>query len=32
VPNFPRDVHDLAGLAAMHPHLFGGGGSGQPAT
>jgi anion-transporting ArsA/GET3 family ATPase len=23
VPNFPRDVHDLAGLAAMHPHLFG---------
>ena len=27
VPNFPRDVHDLAGLAAMHPHLFG---AGQP--
>jgi anion-transporting ArsA/GET3 family ATPase len=25
VPNFPRDVHDLAGLAAMHPHLFGSG-------
>jgi hypothetical protein len=25
VPNFPRDVHDLAGLAAMHPHLFGAG-------
>jgi anion-transporting ArsA/GET3 family ATPase len=23
VPNFPRDVHDLAGLAAMHPYLFG---------
>jgi hypothetical protein len=23
VPNFARDVHDLAGLAAMHPHLFG---------
>jgi hypothetical protein len=23
VPNFPRDVHDLASLAAMHPHLFG---------
>lgn len=23
VPNFPRDVHDLAGLAEMHPHLFG---------
>ena len=29
VPNFPRDVHDLAGLAAMHPHLFGSG-PGQP--
>ena len=29
VPNFPRDVHDLAGLAAMHPHLFGSG-VGQP--
>ena len=27
VPNFPRDVHDLAGLAAMHPHLFGVGGA-----
>ncbi len=23
VPNFPRDVHDLASLAAMHRHLFG---------
>lgn len=23
VPNFPHDVHDLAGLAGMHPHLFG---------
>jgi anion-transporting ArsA/GET3 family ATPase len=23
VPNFSRDVHDLASLAAMHPHLFG---------
>jgi hypothetical protein len=23
VPNFSRDVHDLATLAAMHPHLFG---------
>jgi hypothetical protein len=23
VPNFPRDVHDLASLAAMHAHLFG---------
>ncbi len=23
VPNFPRDVHDLASLAAMHVHLFG---------
>jgi anion-transporting ArsA/GET3 family ATPase len=23
VPNFTHDVHDLAGLAAMHPHLFG---------
>jgi anion-transporting ArsA/GET3 family ATPase len=23
VPNFPRDVHDLHALAAMHPHLFG---------
>jgi anion-transporting ArsA/GET3 family ATPase len=23
VPNFTRDVHDLASLAAMHPHLFG---------
>jgi len=23
VPNFARDVHDLASLAAMHPHLFG---------
>jgi anion-transporting ArsA/GET3 family ATPase len=23
VPNFARDVHDLAALAAMHPHLFG---------
>jgi len=23
VPNFPRDVHDLASLAEMHPHLFG---------
>jgi anion-transporting ArsA/GET3 family ATPase len=23
VPNFPRDVHDLATLAAMHAHLFG---------
>jgi anion-transporting ArsA/GET3 family ATPase len=22
VPNFPRDVHDLASLAAMHAHLF----------
>jgi hypothetical protein len=22
VPNFPRDVHDLASLAAMHSHLF----------
>ncbi len=25
VPNFARDVHDLASLAAMHPHLFGAG-------
>jgi anion-transporting ArsA/GET3 family ATPase len=25
VPNFARDVHDLAALAAMHTHLFGGG-------
>jgi anion-transporting ArsA/GET3 family ATPase len=25
VPNFARDVHDLAALAAMHAHLFGGG-------
>jgi anion-transporting ArsA/GET3 family ATPase len=24
VPNFARDVHDLAALAAMHAHLFGG--------
>jgi anion-transporting ArsA/GET3 family ATPase len=24
VPNFARDVHDLASLAAMHSHLFGG--------
>jgi anion-transporting ArsA/GET3 family ATPase len=23
VPNFARDVHDLAALAAMHTHLFG---------
>lgn len=23
VPNFTRDVHDLATLAGMHPHLFG---------
>jgi len=23
VPNFSRDVHDLATLAAMHPYLFG---------
>jgi hypothetical protein len=23
VPNFARDVHDLATLAAMHAHLFG---------
>ena len=23
VPNFSRDVHDLATLAAMHPHVFG---------
>jgi anion-transporting ArsA/GET3 family ATPase len=23
VPNFARDVHDLATLAAMHPYLFG---------
>ncbi len=23
VPNFARDVHDLAALAAMHAHLFG---------
>ncbi|MFN8542594.1 MAG: ArsA-related P-loop ATPase [Candidatus Binatia bacterium] len=23
VPNFARDIHDLATLAAMHPHLFG---------
>ena len=23
VPNFARDVHDLASLAAMHTHLFG---------
>jgi anion-transporting ArsA/GET3 family ATPase len=23
VPNFARDVHDLATLAGMHPHLFG---------
>jgi len=23
VPNFARDVHDLASLAAMHAHLFG---------
>jgi hypothetical protein len=23
VPNFARDVHDLASLAAMHPALFG---------
>ena len=23
VPNFARDVHDLASLAGMHPHLFG---------
>jgi anion-transporting ArsA/GET3 family ATPase len=23
VPNFPRDVHDLATLADMHSHLFG---------
>jgi hypothetical protein len=22
VPNFARDVHDLASLAAIHPHLF----------
>lgn len=22
VPNFSRDVHDVQGLAAMHPHLF----------
>lgn len=22
VPNFSRDVHDVRGLAAMHPHLF----------
>ena len=22
VPNFARDVHDLASLAAMHAHLF----------
>jgi hypothetical protein len=22
VPNFPRDVHDLRALAAMHEHLF----------
>jgi hypothetical protein len=24
VPNFARDVHDLASLAEMHGHLFGG--------
>ncbi len=24
VPNFARDVHDLAALAVMHAHLFGG--------
>jgi hypothetical protein len=30
VPNFPRDVHDLAGLAAMHPYLFGVAASAQP--
>jgi len=24
VPNFARDVHDLASLAEMHAHLFGG--------
>jgi hypothetical protein len=24
VPNFARDVYDLASLAAMHAHLFGG--------
>ena len=29
VPNFARDVHDLAGLAAMHPHLFGSAGLAQ---
>jgi hypothetical protein len=23
VPNFARDVHDLATLAAMHAYLFG---------
>jgi hypothetical protein len=32
VPNFPRDVHDLAGLAAMHPHLFGAAGPSRAAT
>jgi anion-transporting ArsA/GET3 family ATPase len=25
VPNFARDIHDLATLAAMHPYLFGSG-------
>jgi anion-transporting ArsA/GET3 family ATPase len=30
VPNFPRDVHDLTGLAAMHPYLFGTAGPLQP--
>ena len=24
VPNLPRDIHDLAGLAALHPFLLGG--------
>ena len=23
VPNFPRDLHDIGALGAMHPHLFG---------
>jgi anion-transporting ArsA/GET3 family ATPase len=28
VPNFPHDLHDVAGLLETHPHLFGEGGDG----
>ena len=32
VPNFDRDVHDLRGLAALHPYLFGAAGDTPPGS